>query len=198
MRLLVGCLVAAVLLAGCTADPQPAAKPNSNNPGSPGSNPGGSGPGGNGTGGNLSKGNTTIIRGPPPAPEVTQFNVSLTLGVGTAMGHVADFGWDGVPAGFTVHENYTATGLVIEGKWTCSSPTCKLGVLISPPGSSGITAEADKEFRQEFQPPADSVPAGNWGINLDSHDVVVQIDGTFYATVFYDGPVPSGYTAFTG
>lgn len=86
-----------------------------------------------------------------------------------------------------------ATAILLEATWSCASPTCTLDLLlVGPEGDVVARSPGTGEASFIVSPIA---PGGyRWGVETSS-DPVVSAGGDVAATVFYDGPIPDGFTA---
>ncbi len=104
------------------------------------------------------------------------------------------YAYNGVAGGeFSVDEN--ATALLVEAVWTCTLELCPMDLWVYDEDSeqSGSTS-GDLSARLVMDEPHRDTWYAVLAASPGSAHANVQAD--FRVTVFYDGPVPDGYTAF--
>lgn len=87
-----------------------------------------------------------------------------------------------------------ASGILIEARWTCESPTCSLDViLLDPDGEELVRAPGSGEVSFFVE----NLTEGTHRFGLESStDAVVNAAGDIAASVFYGDASAEGYSAF--
>lgn len=87
-----------------------------------------------------------------------------------------------------------ATGLLVEARWTCQSPTCTLdAILIDPEGVELVRAPGTGEVSFFVE----NLTAGTYRYGVESStEPVVDVRGEIAASVFYGSASAEGYTAW--
>lgn len=140
---------------------------------------------------------------PGAAPQVESFSISALVSFGNRSGPVPYSGSlgsvDGADArtGGTVQVGDNATVLIAESRLDCAVPCAVwLGAF-----DSGGERRADSgpvnggDIRVVYSPP-NGVASGEWFIRLYTEGASMNVNGDLRVSVFYDGSVPDGYTAF--
>lgn len=127
---------------------------------------------------------------PEVAPEVFRFTEEDLFQVNGALVMILA---SDLIVNFTVHEN--ATALLAEVQWRCATEPCPMDLSVRPEeGTWAEGARGEGEARMAVEAPA----ADSWYASLRASTLSVHAggDAEFRISVFYDGPIPDGYTAF--
>ena len=99
---------------------------------------------------------------------------------------------DGGPV--EVEEN--ATAILAEVRWTCDSPTCRFVFELEDPDDQDVLRiYGDGPVRAEV-PAGIPLTAGKWDAVHLPDSANIEVEGEIVISVFYNGPVPEGYSAF--
>lgn len=93
---------------------------------------------------------------------------------------------------FDVEEN--ASGLLLEARWSCASPTCTLDLLLVDPDGAELVRAPGTGTVSFFFPNA-TAGAYRYGVEAAT-EPVVQADGDVAITAFYGDASAEGYSAF--
>jgi hypothetical protein len=129
---------------------------------------------------------------PPPAVHEASFQIPIgLLGLRQASFDPALEGSDNRTFAWTVPAG--ATALVIEAQWECGLPVCLVDWNITSPNGAveAVDGSGSPLSWQAVGTPA----AGTWTVQA-SAQLSALTTGELRTTVFFDGGMPSGYTAF--
>jgi hypothetical protein len=94
-----------------------------------------------------------------------------------------------------------ATGILIEAKMNCTSPSCRFYSELALKTSTATTAARDTSpsfdgtLRRTYEPP-EGVEEGEWILTFRSDAVNANMKGDARVSVFYGSPVPQNFTAY--
>ncbi len=165
--------MACILLAGCTTSP--------NDPSAAVGKPGGP---------------PLLGNHSSDTPQVEHIPLSFIAGLGYQSGplpiHVSHDSQRGGPTMVAAN----ASAILIEARWSCQSPTCRLRVEFEDPEDTDVINEfSDGSFRAGVPRDVALIP-GRWDLGLFLDSPIIGLAGEARVSVFYDSPIPDGYTAF--
>lgn len=134
----------------------------------------------------------TVGPGPGSAADVKVLR-SLPVTMSVALGQGSEGAvQNGTNGGAFIVSPY-AGAMLVEGRWTCTSPTCSFAVGVEDP--AGVTTwplTGDGAFRLIVLAPQ----PGTWDIRLRAENASLDVQGELRAAVFEGPDVPDSYSLF--
>ena len=127
------------------------------------------------------------------SPTVTKIPVSMIVSAGSRNPII----WSvSLPAnnGGPVEVHKDAIAVIVEAKWDCDTPVCKLHMNIMDRSNGHIMAESTGERSITIEI-LERIEPGSWGVGLHGDGAELNVQGEIRVTQFF-APPPEGYTAF--
>ena len=135
---------------------------------------------------------------PPVAPQIVRIPIFMPISAGNQSGPLP-FIVNGPPPisdGGPIPVAENATAMLVEVRWSCSSPTCRFQFELEDPNDQNVVVMSSSGPIR-FQVPSEiPVIPGKWDVVVRPDSANVKVQGEFRVSAFYGGPVPDGYTAF--